>query len=395
MNIKVKKRNFLKKKKVKELKKELGEYSDILADSKNVEILEAEPYSFILVDGEPYIIIIDDKPFPTLKAALANEINGKTVVVDMGAIRFVSNGADIMSPGIVEADSDIEEGDIVLIVDETHKKPLAIGVSLITGDEMVENDSGKAIETKHYVGDSIWNFEVWKVDKMAQLRYEAGRINNPNVHKVGIIALGSHLENHGPALPIDTDAKIGSYIALQSALESGAKFLGVVFPAHELDEIDHGIHVSLEELKKNLIETLKSAKKYLDIEKVVIVNSHGGNTPIMAELADVEDETDITIIFNNKVISTEGPHGGSGELSMGKVLGILNEDEVDNQTDLEKYEEVGLHGFNKARENDPGIEEGARDVEENGVYVDEVYGKQLFELAINSVILDVQKLLDF
>ena len=38
---------------------------------------------------------------------------------------------------------------------------------------------------------------------------------------------------------------------------------------------------------------------------------------------------------------------------------------------------------------------GARDVEENGVYVDEVYGKQLFELAINSVILDVQKLLDF
>ena len=98
---------------------------------------------------------------------------------------------------------------------------------------------------------------------MAQLRYEAGRINNPNVHKVGIIALGSHLENHGPALPIDTDAKIGSYIALQSALESGAKFLGVVFPAHELDEIDHGIHVSLEELKKNLIETLKSAKKYL------------------------------------------------------------------------------------------------------------------------------------
>ena len=117
MNIKVKKRNFLKKKKVKELKKDLGQYSDILADSKNVEILEAEPYSFILIDGEPYIIIIDDKPFPTLKAALANEINGKTVVVDMGAIRFVSNGADIMSPGIVEADSDIEEGDIVLIVD--------------------------------------------------------------------------------------------------------------------------------------------------------------------------------------------------------------------------------------------------------------------------------------
>lgn len=160
MTIKVKKRNFLKKKKIKEIKNELGEYGELLQNKKNVEILEAEPDSFILVDGEPYIILIDDKPFPTLKAALANEIHGKKVTVDMGAIRFVSNGADIMSPGIVAADENINPGDIVLIIDETHGKPLAIGISLITGEEMVENDSGKAIETKHYVGDDIWNFEL-------------------------------------------------------------------------------------------------------------------------------------------------------------------------------------------------------------------------------------------
>ena len=120
MSIKVKKRNFLKKKKIKEIKNELGEYGDLLQNKKNVEILEAEPNSFILVDGEPYIIIIDDKPFPTLKAALENQIDSKKVTVDMGAIRFVSNGADIMSPGIVAADDGIEKGDIVLIIDETH-----------------------------------------------------------------------------------------------------------------------------------------------------------------------------------------------------------------------------------------------------------------------------------
>lgn len=160
MSIKVKKRNFLKKKRIKEIKAELGEYGDLLQNKKNVEILEAEPNSFILVDGEPYIIMIDDKPFPTLKAALANQIDIKKVTVDMGAIRFVTNGADIMSPGIVAADDGIEEGNTVLIVDETHGKPLAIGVSLINGEEMVENDSGKAVATKHYVGDDIWNFEV-------------------------------------------------------------------------------------------------------------------------------------------------------------------------------------------------------------------------------------------
>lgn len=160
MKMKVKKRNFLKKKKIKEIKNELGEYQTILENKKNIEILEADPYSFILVDNEPNLIIIDGNYFPTLKAALANEFDAKTVEVDKGAIRFVTNGADVMSPGIVAADEDIEKGDIVLIVDETHKKPLAIGISLITGPEMVENDSGKAIETKHYVGDNIWNFEM-------------------------------------------------------------------------------------------------------------------------------------------------------------------------------------------------------------------------------------------
>ena len=96
---------------------------------------------------------------------------------------------------------------------------------------------------------------------MAELRYRAGNIRNPEVHKIGIIALGSHLENHGPALPIDTDAKIGAHIAFQSALQSGAKFLGIMYPAHELDTIDHGVHVSLETLKEEVVKTLINAKK--------------------------------------------------------------------------------------------------------------------------------------
>ena len=235
----------------------------------------------------------------------------------------------------------------------------------------------------------------YKGDKMAELRYRAGKIRDPGVHKIGIIALGSHLENHGPALPIDTDAKIGAHIAFQASLQTGAKFLGIIFPAYELDTIDHGVHVSLDVLKENVINTLNSAKKFLNVEKAVIVNAHGGNIPLMAELWDIEDKTDMAIVFNNKVISSEGPHGGSGELSMAKVLGIIDEDEVINQANVNEYEEVGLYGFKQAREDDPNIEEGARDVEENGVYVDEEYGQRLFSLAINSVIFDIEKLLDF
>jgi len=157
----VKKRYYLKKKRIKEIKQELGEYGSLINNKSSVEVLETDEYNYILVNSEPYIIMIDDKPYPTLKAILANEdLENKTVVVDMGAVRFVTNGADIMSPGIVEADDDIVPGDVVVIVDVNNHKPLAIGESLISGPEMVESSKGKAIKSLHFVGDDIWNLEI-------------------------------------------------------------------------------------------------------------------------------------------------------------------------------------------------------------------------------------------
>ena len=60
MTIQVKKRNFLKKKKIKEIKAELGEYGDLLQGKKNVEILEATAmpdHIHMLVSIPPYISI--------------------------------------------------------------------------------------------------------------------------------------------------------------------------------------------------------------------------------------------------------------------------------------------------------------------------------------------------
>ncbi|MDR2966956.1 MAG: RNA-binding protein [Methanobacteriaceae archaeon] len=158
--MKIKKRYHLKKKKLKEIKNELKEYSDIISDKANVEMLETDSYSFILINSNPYIILINNKPFPTLKAIMDNNIHGKQVIVDMGAVKFMANGADVMSPGIVATDENIDKSDVVVIVDENHEKPLAIGISLITGNEMVKNDKGKAIKTIHFIGDTIWNFQL-------------------------------------------------------------------------------------------------------------------------------------------------------------------------------------------------------------------------------------------
>ena len=157
--MKIRKRYHLQKKKLKKITEELGDYSVLIPSKAKIEMLEAEPYPIVLVDGQPQIMLVDDRPFPTLKAALTMEMKSKYVVVDMGAVRFMANGADVMSPGIVDADPDLVEGDVVVVVDETHRKPLAVGISLISGSEMVENDKGKAVKTIHFIGDPIWDLE--------------------------------------------------------------------------------------------------------------------------------------------------------------------------------------------------------------------------------------------
>ena len=76
----------------------------------------------------------------------------------MGAIPYVTRGAAVMVPGIVAADERIKKGDYVVIVDEKHDKPVAIGIALMDANEISKEKSGKAIKTIHYVGDRWWEF---------------------------------------------------------------------------------------------------------------------------------------------------------------------------------------------------------------------------------------------
>jgi PUA-domain protein len=158
--LKIKKRYHLKKKKLKEFEAKLGPYSSLIPSKTKVEILESDLPDLILVDGDPLIMILDGEPFPTLKGALKHPLESHMVVVDMGAVKFMASGADVMSPGIVDADPQIQEGDTVIVVDENHHKPLAMGTAITNGQEMVESNKGKAVKTLHYIGDKIWNLEV-------------------------------------------------------------------------------------------------------------------------------------------------------------------------------------------------------------------------------------------
>lgn len=113
-----------------------------------------EGVDLIFVDGRPLLMTVEDQPFFTVLGAIELAPAKRLVIVDAGAVRFVVNGADIMKPGIVSADPEIAVGDLVVVVEDRHKKPLAVGRALVAGTEM--KGEGKAVKSLHHVGDCIW-----------------------------------------------------------------------------------------------------------------------------------------------------------------------------------------------------------------------------------------------
>ncbi|MBW2964656.1 RNA-binding protein [Candidatus Woesearchaeota archaeon] len=113
--------------------------------------------TYVLKDGELHFFYKDDLLLPSLRLLLKDNFL-KNVVINMGAVPFISKGADLMRPGIVGVDAYVEENDIVAIVDEKNMKPIAVGQSLFSKDEMIDLEVGKMVLNLHHVGDEVWNF---------------------------------------------------------------------------------------------------------------------------------------------------------------------------------------------------------------------------------------------
>ena len=157
----VKSRHHLRSDAVDEVRERLadGLGIDLAGDSFELVELTGSPFDLVLVDGDPDVLYYEDEPFVTVRGANAHPPERGVVTVDAGAVSFVSDGADVMRPGITEADEDISEGDLVVIAEETHGKVLAVGRALVDGDGMV-GESGKVVESLHHVGDDLFEFTV-------------------------------------------------------------------------------------------------------------------------------------------------------------------------------------------------------------------------------------------
>ncbi|MDH5450956.1 MAG: RNA-binding protein [Candidatus Bathyarchaeota archaeon] len=122
-----------------------------------VEIVETHDLEVFLVNGKPMMVRFNNVLFPTL---IFDKVLSflPQIVVDMGAVPHVCNGADIMAPGVRRITGKFKESDPLLIIDERHGKPLAIGLALFNSHSMTEIEHGKIVKNIHYIGDKIWKF---------------------------------------------------------------------------------------------------------------------------------------------------------------------------------------------------------------------------------------------
>lgn len=142
----------------KETNQLLERYNLNLSKKDQVELIEDE-IRIILINKQPAFFYYQDLLVPTLKYLQINNLL-KRVTVDMGAVKFIIGGADIMRPGIVEVEGGILKDDFIVIVDQNNHKPLAVGIALVSFEEMRTATSGKVVKNIHYVGDKIWKFEI-------------------------------------------------------------------------------------------------------------------------------------------------------------------------------------------------------------------------------------------
>jgi PUA domain protein len=162
MKGKIKNRHRLKKKEIRELLDELEKNwtCELFNEKNSVEVGDYQEEKIIFIDNQAHFLFHNHRVFFTIHGLNAYKPNERRVVIDMGAVGFVSKGADVMAPGIIDSDENILEGDQVWICDERHLKPIAIGIALSNGVEMKSSNKGKSIKVIHYVGDMIWNLGV-------------------------------------------------------------------------------------------------------------------------------------------------------------------------------------------------------------------------------------------
>ncbi len=127
----------------------------IIPKIKNFKIYQIEAGKF-LIQAESFFAIQarESVILPFLgKPELLDHF--PSVYVDMGAIKFVCNGAKVTRPGI-KSFEDFKKDGIVIVKDQTYKKALAVGIAMADSEIASAMARGYVIDNLHYISDKFW-----------------------------------------------------------------------------------------------------------------------------------------------------------------------------------------------------------------------------------------------
>ena len=121
---------------------------------KNLRVHQITDDAQIITGQGMKILRIGEEYLPFLSEAKMLE-KFPHVTVDMGAVKFMCKGANVMRPGIKNY-STFEKEKIVCIVEESQHKFLAVGKSLISSSELDSIEKGEVLKNMHYISDKFW-----------------------------------------------------------------------------------------------------------------------------------------------------------------------------------------------------------------------------------------------
>lgn len=121
---------------------------------KNLKVHQILDDAQIITGNGIKILKVNDDYLPFLSETKMLE-RFPSVMVDMGAVKFMCKGANVMRPGIKKF-TEFEKDQLVCIIEESQHKFLAVGKAMVSSSELEEMEKGEVIKNIHYISDKFW-----------------------------------------------------------------------------------------------------------------------------------------------------------------------------------------------------------------------------------------------
>lgn len=122
--------------------------------NKNLKVHQITDDAQLITGKGIKILKINQDYLPFLSETLMLE-KFPHVTVDMGAVKSMCKGANVMRPGI-KSFSEFEKDKLVCIVEESQHKFLAVGKAMISSKDLETMQKGEVLKNLHYISDKFW-----------------------------------------------------------------------------------------------------------------------------------------------------------------------------------------------------------------------------------------------